>query len=657
VTSTRRIRLPRLDLRGRWRAQRAAAEAAAHFVPTDPRAALRGELDPDLLAIRRLLRPFGRRLWLRRIVRRAWLVVAASVVAEVLLWGLARLMPLEAAPTVAVAIPMLAVLVLLGLAIASRPSLGEAAIAVDREAGLGDRVASALALAVAFPEVAGPPAVDPDQIADREGAERAAFVLRQRRDTLSALRTTAPGLFRPRLSRRPAAVALVALIVLAPVALLPNPQNAAIAQAKAVREEAVAQAKRIDKLADELAKQGKDANDPRTRLAQELRDLAKQLREHPDQLDANLAKLGSIEAALQAQLDPANEQRAAALSALSRGLSRAATGKSDANPSGDPKAAAEDLKNAAKQLDQLTPDQRKELAKQLTELGGAASHAGSAASQALTDAAQSLAQGDTTHAQDALNRLADALGAASDRVATNRDLTSAANQLQDARRDLANAGQQGTGQQGSGQQGTGQQGTGQQGTGQQGSGQQGSGQQGSGQQGSGQQGTGQQGSGQGSGQQGSGQGAGQQGSGQGAGQGQSGQGSGQGQGAGQGSIGGGGSNASYLGSGFGGVSHLGGPTNPNRPSQLGGDLSKIFAPFDRLGQPGDPSYVSGTGGDGQVTQGYQQGAGVDPGSYVSYQRVYAQFEQFAMTTLDRGYLPLSVRDFVRDYFSSLDPNQ
>jgi hypothetical protein len=610
------------------------------FIPIDPRAVLAGDLDPDLLAIRRLLRPFGRRLWLRRIVRRAWLVVAIVVLSELALWALARLIPLEAAPTVAIAIPMLGALILLGLALASRPSVGEAAIAVDREAGLGDRAASALALAVAFPELAGGSTGGPAPSEDGQAAERAAFVLRQRRDTLSALRVTPPVLFRPRLSRRPAAVALVALIALAPIALLPNPQDAAIAQAKAVREEAVAQAQRIDKLADELAKQGKDANDPRTRLSQELKDLAKQLREHPDQLDANLAKLGSIEAALQAQLDPANEQRAAALSALSRGLSRAATGKSDANPSGDPKAAADDLKNAAKQLDQMTPDQQKELAKQLTELGGAASQAGSAASQALTDAAQSLAQGDTTNAKDALNRLADALGAASDRIATNRDLTSAANQLQDAGRSLANAGQQGTGQQGTGQQGSGQQGSGQQGSGQQGSGQQGSGQQGSGQQGSGQQGSGQQGSGQGASQ---GQGAGQ--------------GSGQGQGQGQGSIGGGGSNASYLGSGFGGTTNLGGPSNPNRPSQLGGDLSKIFAPFDRLGQPGDPSYVSGTGGDGQVTQGNQQGAGIDPGSYVSYQQVYAQFQQFAMTTLDRGYLPLSVRDFVKDYFSSLDPSQ
>jgi hypothetical protein len=124
-----------------------------------------------------------------------------------------------------------------------------------------------------------------------------------------------------------------------------------------------------------------------------------------------------------------------------------------------------------------------------------------------------------------------------------------------------------------------------------------------------------------------------------------------------GSIGGGGSNANYLGAGFGGTSNVGGPTNPNRISQLGGDLSNVFAPFGRLGRPGDPSYISGTGGSGQTTQGKQQGAGVDPGSYVSYQQVYSDFYQYALTTLDRGYVPLSVRDFVREYFSSLDPTR
>ncbi|HJP89789.1 MAG TPA: hypothetical protein VJ850_12205 [Candidatus Limnocylindrales bacterium] len=645
------MNIRRPTIRRPRRPARAAQSAVETFVPVDPRAALAGELHPDLIAIRRLLRPFGRRLWLRRIVRRAWIVVASVGLVELVLWTAARFFPIELAPTLAATIGLAGAFVLVALAVAARPSVGETALAVDREGGLGDRSASALALAVAYPDVAGADAGAPDDDADPGDvdAQRRAFVLRQRRDTLAALRATPANLFRPRLARRPAAIAVVAMLALAPVLLIPNPQNAAIAQAREVREEAKTQAERLEQLAEELEKEGASTNDPRTQLAQQLRDLAKQLREHPDQLDANLAKLGSIEAALRSQLDPANEQRAAALSALSRGLSRAASGNPQANPEGKTDKAAQDLKDLADKLDEKTPDELKQLGEQLAGLEGAASQAGGAASQALRDAAQSLAQGDVASAQAALDKLGDALGSASDRIATNRDLTSAANQLQQAGRDLANAGQQGTGQQGTGQQGTGQQGTGQQGTGQQGTGQQGTGQQGTGQQGTGQQGTGQQGTGQGQGQ-GSGQGQGQ-GQGQG-----SGQGAGQGQGQGSGSIGGGGSNASYLGSGFGGTTNLGGPTNPNRPSTLGGDLSNIFAPFGRLGQPGDPSYISGQGGDGQTQQGNQQGAGVDPGSYVNYQQVFSAFENFAMTTLDRGYLPLSARDFVRDYFSSLDPS-
>jgi hypothetical protein len=42
---------------------------------------------------------------------------------------------------------------------------------------------------------------------------------------------------------------------------------------------------------------------------------------------------------------------------------------------------------------------------------------------------------------------------------------------------------------------------------------------------------------------------------------------------------------------------------------------------------------------------------------VPYDEVYTNFERLWTTTLDRGYLPLSVRDYVRDYFSSLDPSQ
>jgi hypothetical protein len=42
---------------------------------------------------------------------------------------------------------------------------------------------------------------------------------------------------------------------------------------------------------------------------------------------------------------------------------------------------------------------------------------------------------------------------------------------------------------------------------------------------------------------------------------------------------------------------------------------------------------------------------------VPYGQVYSDFERYALTTLDRTYVPISVKDYVRDYFTSLDPNQ
>ncbi|MBA2373771.1 MAG: hypothetical protein H0V74_06160 [Chloroflexi bacterium] len=82
----------------------------------------------------------------------------------------------------------------------------------------------------------------------------------------------------------------------------------------------------------------------------------------------------------------------------------------------------------------------------------------------------------------------------------------------------------------------------------------------------------------------------------------------------------------------------------------------MFAPFDRVGKPGDPSYVAGTGGDGQTQSGNQTGEGQNSGVLTPYQQVYQDFYQYAQTSLDRGYIPLSVKDYVRDYFSSLDPS-
>ncbi len=90
----RRVRIRRPSPRGRSQ----AAEAA--YVPVDPRGVIDGPLDPVLLAVRSGLASHRRRLWIRRIVRRSWLALAAVLVAELVLWTVARFVPIEWAPIV-----------------------------------------------------------------------------------------------------------------------------------------------------------------------------------------------------------------------------------------------------------------------------------------------------------------------------------------------------------------------------------------------------------------------------------------------------------------------------------------------------------------------------------------------------------------------------
>ena len=190
---------------------------------------------------------------------------------------------------------------------------------LDVEGGLGDRVSSALELAVGYPSSATAPADDVDLDAAvaalDEAAETDRFVRRQRRDALATLRT-APRMFKPRFSRNPAIATLAAVALIVPVLSLPNPQTAVLAQQRQVRDAAERQAQRIDSVARDLQDKGRTADDPRTRLAEELRELACQLRERPDELAANLRQLGAVERDIRARIDPATEQRASAMTSL-----------------------------------------------------------------------------------------------------------------------------------------------------------------------------------------------------------------------------------------------------------------------------------------------------------------------------------------------------
>ena len=189
--------------------------------------------------------------------------------AEAALFAVARILPLEVLPTLAVALPVAGMLALVLLAARARPSLGETALAVDAEGHLGDRIASALSLATAFPALAGPAdesieAAD-DPLDESQQTER--FVRRQRADAAGAIRLVRSDLFRPRISRNPAAIALAATLLLVPLIVLPNPQDARSPRHRQIQEEAQQQAERIDQIARDLESKGANPDDPRTQLA------------------------------------------------------------------------------------------------------------------------------------------------------------------------------------------------------------------------------------------------------------------------------------------------------------------------------------------------------------------------------------------------------
>jgi len=80
----------------------------------------------------------------------------------------------------------------------------------------------------------------------------------------------------------------------------------------------------------------------------------------------------------------------------------------------------------------------------------------------------------------------------------------------------------------------------------------------------------------------------------------------------------------------------------------------VYADFQRLGRPNDPSYVAGSGSRGTETQGQGQGQGDPNQAMVPWTDVYRDFQQVAQDAIDRSYVPVDVRDYVREYFASLD---
>jgi septal ring factor EnvC (AmiA/AmiB activator) len=536
----------------------------------------------------------GRVLKLQSVVTWAIRLLIVGALIDVAFLIAARWVAMPTPPLLLAAVPLtLAAAGSLVVALRRMPA-ARVARQTDRQLGLKQRVATAVEL----------------QSSDEAlplGSDRAMMTRMQLRDAVSHLSEVEPVEAFP-IRVQPRAVGLLAACVGAVVllAMLPNAMQQTLRQQDQVRQAIRQEAERLSKLADTLHEENADnLTGELQQVEQALRDAAKALEQRQSNSEDALSALAALEQRLQALQGQGGADVEDALSALAGSLAQDPQTRPLANAlaKGEHKRAAEELRNLAQQIDNMSAADRARLARAMRQAGQRAQRGNQALGQSLSQAGSAIEQGNQQDAQSALNNAAGQLERASGQLQAGNQRERAQSQLQQSRSSIARSAQQSQAQ-ARAQQGNqrGQQGQGQQGQGQQG----------------------QQG-------QGAGKPGGDQGDGEGQGQGQQGQGQ-QGQGERPG--------GSQAGSG----------ANPNPRSEQIYDPIPAFSRQERINEDGsfDPTEVTP---NPNLEEASRNDARVD------YTSVHARYQERAVQSLENSYIPIGMKDLVKDYFSSLQPQR
>ncbi|MBK7893487.1 MAG: hypothetical protein IPJ90_01015 [Anaerolineaceae bacterium] len=403
---------------------------------------------------------------------------------------------------------------------------------------------------------------------------------------------------------------LLAMVLLGTAVLLPNTQESELLKSRAIQETIAEQVEALEALEEEIIQNPELTDEQEEELLEPIQNALEGLEQGNLSQEEAVATLSEAEADLRelaTNNDQSNLQQALqdAGQPLAENQNSQSLGQNLQN--GNLSQAGSAAAQLADSLPTLSEDELAELAEDLMETAASLQDVDSELANELAAAAEALQNGDVAAAQQALQQAAGTLQQRAQSNAAAGQANAAASQLGEGRQEVAEAGQ--GNQSGQGQQA--------------------------------------EGSGQGQGQ-GEGQGEGQgqgEGSGQGQGQGQgqgSGEGSGQGQGAGQGS-------GSEQGTGQGG------------PGPGGGHAENVFAPdlVDLSGFEGeevelpaeclaDPASCGGLLSENPTEFGDEQ-------SIVPYEQVFGDYQNAANEALADDYIPLGLKGYIRDYFSSLEP--
>lgn len=598
-------------------------------------------LPPSIAA---LLRDTARRLRLRAACIGAAYGLAVGLALGVILGVLTRVRPLFfTAQTLQWSLGALALGIVLGALVGAFRPLSRAAIAAraDADLGLRERIVTALELA--------------------SGAAHSTLAEAQLRETATLVtgrrNATSPW---PQPRREQILALGLGALVLAALLVLPNAQEEALRRQRANTQLIGQAAQQIAQVQNGVAARGD--LDPATKQAieQQLAGLQRDLADGTTDPAGAVARIAETEAQLRPLQDPNAAQRGAAIPQLAQefGTFGATAPVGERLAAGDYAGASAALKDVAANLPNLDPASQAAIAQKLREAAASQAATNPQLAGQLQDAADKLAGGDAAGAQAALNNAADQLAQTGQAIATQNAVGGVLGDINAIKRDVANGvpptTANATPQTAQGTPGTmngtpiAQSGTpgvpngtpiaisgspvtiNSSGTPVNASGTPvqfspngtpvivqgtpppnatpvvGQGQQG------GQPAQGQQGNGQGPGQQGNGQGQGQQGQ----------------------NPGGG------TGSGPGG-------TQPYDP---------VYAPTTPGSTPGQPQTIPGTGGGDSPPTGTTQGSGVNTPSGVPYDQVYQQYRDQALQGIDDPNIPPELREYIRQYFSTIDPN-
>lgn len=407
-------------------------------------------------------------------------------------------------------------------------------------------------------------------------------------------------------SRRDALVSLLFLVALVVALALPNPQQQILAQRDELRRTIAQQVQQLEQAKQAI--QQSALSDAQKKLALDALDEARRTLEDPNITpEEAMAAINEAQATLDALNDEAARQQAEDLQRAGESLSpdELTNNLSNALANQDFQRAAEEMRNLGNdnQTGQpLSEEQQQRAANQLDQLARGVQNSDPQLAQQMRDAAQQMREGNTQQAQQSLQQAANSLQQAQQQSAASQALDNAQQRAEAARQAIA---EQASRQQQQNQQASQ---------------------------------------------------AGQPQAGQQSQQAQQGQQSQQGASSQQGATMAGDNTQAGAQQSSAAAAQNGQPSaqSMSQKSDDFGSANEVYAP-QRIGSDGKQVVLPDS--QGQAAPNAQGRPNTAPAgnSTVPYEQVYGDYAKAADDAIQTGQVPPEMRDYVRDYFSSLNP--